>query len=112
MLLSHLRGAQERRLCCGMSLTLMRGHKTRPCSPKVALLRSLLDDRVSRDRALHELNDTHGRPTAQVTIEAILYCVRERGVSALQEPANRERLSRCDAAALAQIDDRIVRLRI
>ena len=83
-----------------------------PVPPKVASLRSLLDDRVSLDRAWRELNDTHARPTSQATIEAILYCVRERGISALQEPANRERLSRCDAAALAQIDDRIVRLRI
>jgi hypothetical protein len=42
------------------------------------------------------------RPTPQTTIEAILYCVKARGQSALQEPANLERLSRCDAAALAQ----------
>ncbi|MGZ5849898.1 MAG: hypothetical protein ACXWJ4_11810 [Methyloceanibacter sp.] len=52
------------------------------------------------------------RPTPQATIEAVMHCVRERGLSALQEPATLERLSRCDAAALAQIDDRIVKLRI
>src|SRR5436309_5383247 len=47
------------------------------------------------------------RPTPQVTIEAILYCVRERGPKALHEPDNVERLARCDKAALAQVDTRI-----
>jgi len=49
------------------------------------------------------------RPTPQSTIEAILYCVRERGLAALKEPANLERLARCDDAARAQINDRIAR---
>jgi hypothetical protein len=47
------------------------------------------------------------RPTPQTTIEALIYCVRERGLAALKEPANLERLSRCDEAALAEIDRRI-----
>jgi hypothetical protein len=42
------------------------------------------------------------------TIEAILICVRERGLNALKEPTNVERLSRCDAAARAQIDARLM----
>lgn len=50
------------------------------------------------------------RPTPQVTIEAVLYCVRECGLAALKEPANLERLSRCDEAARAQINDRIAKL--
>ena len=50
------------------------------------------------------------RPTPQVVVEAILLCVRERGLAALQEPANQERLLRCDAAARQQINDRIERL--
>ena len=57
-----------------------------PVPPKVALLRSLLDDRVSLDRAWRELNDTHARPTSQATIEAILYCVRERGWLRFRSP--------------------------
>jgi hypothetical protein len=36
--------------------------------------------------------------------------VRERGIAALKEPANLERLARCDAAAKAQIDKRIEKL--
>jgi hypothetical protein len=51
------------------------------------------------------------RPTPQATIEAILYCVRARGPAALKEPANIERLRRCDAAALAQIDARLAKLK-
>jgi hypothetical protein len=51
------------------------------------------------------------RPTPQTTIEAIMYCVSTRGTKALHEPANLERLSRCDDAALAQIDARINRLK-
>jgi hypothetical protein len=50
------------------------------------------------------------RPTLQTTIEAVMWCVRERGLGALKEPANVERLARCDAAAKAQIDSRIKKL--
>ena len=50
------------------------------------------------------------RPTPQATVDAVMYCVRERGVAVLKEPANVERLSRCDAAAKAEIDKRIAKL--
>jgi hypothetical protein len=40
-----------------------------------------------------------------------MYCVRQRGPAALKEPANIERLSRCDAAALAQINARMAKLK-
>src|ERR1700730_11680426 len=50
--------------------------------------------------------------TPQTTIEAILHCVRERGIAALKEPANIERLSRCDGAARTQIKARIAKLGI
>ena len=48
--------------------------------------------------------------TPQTTVEAIMYCVRERGLGALNEAANVERLSRCDPAAGAQINKRIATL--
>jgi hypothetical protein len=51
------------------------------------------------------------RQTPQSTIEAIMHCVRERGVAALNEPENIERLSRCGAAAKAQIHRRIYKLK-
>jgi hypothetical protein len=47
------------------------------------------------------------RPTPQTTIEAVMWTVREGGLKALREPANQERLGRCDAAARAQINRRI-----
>jgi hypothetical protein len=50
------------------------------------------------------------RPTPQTTIEAVMYSVRDRGLAALKEPASIERLSRCDAAAHAQINARIAQL--
>jgi hypothetical protein len=49
-------------------------------------------------------------PTPQVTIEALIYSVRVRGLAALEEPANVERLARCDEAAKAQINKRISKL--
>jgi hypothetical protein len=53
---------------------------------------------------------TAPRQTPQTTIEAILYCVRERGIEALKEPANQQRLLNCDAAARSQINERIGKL--
>jgi hypothetical protein len=50
------------------------------------------------------------RPTPQVTIEAIMYCIRDRGVAAMKEPANIERLLCCDAPAKTEINRRIARL--
>jgi hypothetical protein len=47
------------------------------------------------------------QPTPQVTVEAIMHCVRERGLAALEEPENIERLLRCDPAALAEINKRV-----
>lgn len=50
--------------------------------------------------------------TPQVTIEAIMYSVRARGVEALKEPATVERLERCDEAAKQQINQRIAVLKV
>jgi hypothetical protein len=49
-------------------------------------------------------------PTPRTTIEAIMYCVRQRGPIALKDAANLERLSRCDDAARAEINDRVAAL--
>jgi hypothetical protein len=51
------------------------------------------------------------RRTPQTTIEAVMFTVRERGPKALHEPANIERLGRCDTAALGQIDARMAKLK-
>ena len=49
--------------------------------------------------------------TPQAIVESIMWSVREHGTAALQEPATIARLRECDAAALAQIDERIVKLK-
>jgi hypothetical protein len=50
------------------------------------------------------------RPTPQTTVEAVMWTVRERGLKALKEAANHQRLSRCDAEARTQINERIEKL--
>jgi hypothetical protein len=52
------------------------------------------------------------RPTPQTVIEAVMVSVREHGIAGLTEPDTRGRLSRCDAAARAQINERIEKLRV
>jgi hypothetical protein len=79
-------------------------------SAEVLRARRLLADDISLERAWAELNDPRSHPTPQATIEAILHCVRERGLAALNEPATVERLARCDAAAKAILDKRIAKL--
>ncbi len=49
-------------------------------------------------------------PTPRTTIEAVMWTVRVRGVAALGEAANIERLSRCDSTARIEINERIARL--
>jgi len=65
----------------------------------------------SLDALWNNLNDPQRHATPQSTIEAILFCVRTRGLAALKEPDNQERLSHCDEAAMKQIRDRIERMR-
>ncbi len=68
-------------------------------------------DVLSLDALWNNINDPRRYATPQSTIEAILYCVRSRGLAALKEPGNEERLSRCDEAAMKQIHERIERMR-
>jgi hypothetical protein len=56
------------------------------------------------------LNHPSRWATPQATIEAIMVTVRGRGVAALKEPANVERLKRCDDATKAEINRRITML--
>jgi hypothetical protein len=49
------------------------------------------------------LNDPRRFGTPKSTVEAILYCVKARGATALKEPANVERMARCDDKARAKI---------
>jgi hypothetical protein len=73
-------------------------------------IRRLLDPSVGFEEAYCELNDSRNHATPQSVIEAVIWCVRERGVAALDEPKNLERLERCDEAARAQINGRIKKI--
>ena len=59
------------------------------------------------ERFYAALNDPSRFPTPQSTIDAVVCSVRERGLAALQEPANIERVTRCDEPARRQINQRI-----
>jgi hypothetical protein len=63
---------------------------------------------ISIDSLYRDLNKPSATP--QATVEAIMVAVRERGLAALKDAANVERLARCDQAARAQINQRIARL--
>jgi len=67
---------------------------------------------AGRDADRRKAKPTHAdnRPTPKATIDAIMHAVRERGPAALKEPANLDRLSRCDAAAKTEIEQRIAEL--
>jgi hypothetical protein len=65
-------------------------------------LQRLMDDDLSFERAYEQM--MKARPTPNATIEAVKQAVRDRGVSALDEKQTRERLQRCDAVAIAEID--------
>ena len=71
-------------------------------------LRALLCDDVSLVSAWTLIQKRHA--TCQVTIEALWQSIRENGVEALTDFANQERLRRCDAAAIAEINRRIAKL--
>jgi len=57
---------------------------------------------LSLERAYEQM--MKARPTPNATIETVKQAVRDRGVSALDEKQIRERLQRCDPAAIAEID--------
>jgi len=82
-----------------------------PCINR-SFCRTCRDADKRRTRSKHKderLNDA--RPTPQATIEAVMHAVHARGVAALKEPAIAARLERCDAAAQAEIEQRIASLR-
>jgi hypothetical protein len=48
--------------------------------------------------------------TPDPTIEALVWCLRERELACLSEHKNRDRLARCDAAAMTLIARRLLKL--
>jgi hypothetical protein len=76
-------------------------------SERLQWLRRLMRLGASLQQAYSEINAACNRPTPAVVVEAVMLAVRERGLSALKEPATVERLQRCDAVARAEINQRI-----
>jgi hypothetical protein len=58
--------------------------------------------------SLHALYERLNEPgaTAEVTIDAIMFSLRARGVAALKEPATKARWDRCDESAKDEIRKR------
>jgi hypothetical protein len=75
-----------------------------------ARLRRLMGDDISPERAWAEFNDSRNRPTPKATVDAILFAVKKRGLTALQEPATKARVASCDAKARAEINKQIEQL--
>jgi hypothetical protein len=68
------------------------------------------DENILLGGLWEKLNNPHRFSTPQTLVEAILYAVKSRGVDALKEPDNIERLSRCDEAGKAEIERRIAKM--
>jgi hypothetical protein len=96
---------QYRRDCAGRVLILEIGPERLK-----RLRRLLMRPSVTLEEAWNEINDLQNRTTPSVAVEAVMLKVRERGLAALKEPANIERLVRCDAAAKTEINRRIEKL--
>jgi hypothetical protein len=60
------------------------------------------DNVISYERAWFLLRK--GLPTPKATLDAIKFALREHGLSALEEPATKQRLELCDRAAVADLD--------
>ena len=77
-------------------------------SEHIRQLRALLCDDVSLVSAWTLIGVRHA--TARATLEALCESVKERGVAALTDPTNQDRLRRCDVSAIAEINRRIAML--
>jgi hypothetical protein len=53
------------------------------------------------------LATSHLLPAPAATLDAVIYCLRQRGLAALKEQENIERISRLTAAERARLDVRI-----
>jgi hypothetical protein len=69
---------------------------------RLARQRRLMADGVSLEHAYYDINRSNATPA--VTLDAIKLSLRERGIKALYEPLNQDRIRRCEPAARAQLD--------
>jgi len=71
-------------------------------------LRALLCDDVSLVSAWTLIQKR--RAASEATVDALWESIKESGIEALTDPANQDRLRRCDAAAISEINRRIAKL--
>jgi len=69
-----------------------------------------MSDDVSVERTWPELNSTPSRAT-DMTVEALVYSLRERGTAALKEPDTKRRLSQCSDEQVIEVGNRLQRLK-
>jgi hypothetical protein len=69
-------------------------------------LRRLSNPNIGSDRVRAAVRAA----TPQTSIEAVMHCVRERGLAALCEPANQQRLMTFDEDARTEVNKRIAKL--
>ena len=85
--------------------------RQQPVRDEILLARRLLSDEIPLERVWCEIDDPRNRPTPRSTVEVLVHCVAVRGIAALDEPKNIERLCRCDTTALTRINQRIAKLK-
>jgi uncharacterized protein YjiS (DUF1127 family) len=76
----------------------------------LARLRRLMANDVSLERTYAELNSAPGR-AAKMTVEALMYSLRERGTAALKEPDTRRRLGELSDDQLTDVGTRLQHLK-
>jgi len=80
------------------------------CAPCASWTFCKLCREADRKAAAQRQSARAERPTPEVVIDAVMVAVRARGIGALREPDNLQRLRRCDAKAKAEINERIDKL--
>jgi len=68
------------------------------------------DEKLAGERLL-TLKGTKPLPAAVMTVEALMYSLRERGTRALAEPATRRRLSKCSDEQVIEVGKRLRHLK-
>jgi transposase len=85
----------------------------KPADPHLELLRQLMRDDISLERAWHELNAAHVRGrAAQSTVEALMFSLRSGGLKALDEPDTQHRISELSEEQLHEVGGRLQALKI
>jgi hypothetical protein len=84
----------------------------KPADPHLALLRQLMRENISLERAWRELNAAHFRGrAAQSTVEALMFSLRS-GIRSLGQPETQRRISELSEEQLHEVGGRLQALKI